>query len=54
MGDTNCNFMDKSNNDTKNLLKVMNNYNLKQVIRDFFLSFKSKSLPGQQRRQDFR
>ena len=35
MGDTNCNFMDKSNNDTKNLLKIMNNYNLKQVIHDY-------------------
>ena len=27
--------MDKSNNDTKNLLKIMNNYNLKQVIHDY-------------------
>ena len=35
MGDTNCNFMDKSNSDTKNLLKIMNTYNLKQVINDY-------------------
>ena len=27
--------MDKSNNYTKNLLKSMNNYNLKQVIHDY-------------------
>ena len=27
--------MDKSNNDTKKLLKIMNNYNLKQVIHDY-------------------
>ena len=35
MGDTNCSFMDKSNSDTKNLLKIMNIYNLKQVINDY-------------------
>ena len=35
MGDTSCNFMDKSDNDTKNLLKIMNTYNLKQVINDY-------------------
>ena len=35
MSDTNCNFMDKSNSDTKNLLKIMNTYNLKQVINDY-------------------
>ena len=28
MGDTKCNFMDKSDNDTKNLPKIMNTYNL--------------------------
>ena len=27
--------MDKSNNDTKNLLKIMNTHNLKQVINDY-------------------
>ena len=34
MGDTNCNSMDKSDIDTKNLLKIMNTYNSKQVIND--------------------
>ena len=34
-GDSNCNFMDKSDKDTKNLPKIMNTYNLKQVINDY-------------------
>ena len=30
MGDTNCDFLDSSNNDTKNLKRVLSLHNLKQ------------------------
>ena len=33
IGDTNCNFMDKTDNDTKHLLKLMASYNLQQLIK---------------------
>ena len=35
IGDTNCNFMDKTDNDTKHLLKLMASYNLQQLIKDY-------------------
>ena len=35
IGDTNCNFMDKTGNDTKHLLKLMASYNLQQLIKDY-------------------
>ena len=35
MGDTNCNFMDKSDSDTKDVLQITNTYNLKQVINHY-------------------
>ena len=35
IGDTNCNFMDKTDNDTKHLLKLMASYNLQQLITDY-------------------
>ena len=34
MGDTNCNTMDKSDNDTKNLSKIVDSFNLKHLITD--------------------
>ena len=33
--DTNCNFMDKTDNDTKHSLKFMTSYNLQQLIKDY-------------------
>ena len=33
--DTNCNFMDKTDNDTKHLLKLMALYDLQQLIKDY-------------------
>ena len=35
MGDTNCNTMDKSDNDTKNLSKIVDSFNLKHLITDY-------------------
>ena len=35
IGDTSCNFMDKTDNDTKHLLKLMASYNLQQLIKDY-------------------
>ena len=33
-GDTNCDYFDKSANDTSHLLKIINTFNLKQIISD--------------------
>ena len=35
MGDTNCNTMDKSDNDTKNVSKIVDSFNLKHLITDY-------------------
>ena len=35
MGDTNCNTMNKSDNDTKNLSKIVEFFNLKHLITDY-------------------
>ena len=35
IGHTNCNFVDKTDNDTKHLLKLMASYNLQQLIKDY-------------------
>ena len=35
IGNANCNFMDKTYNDTKHLLKLMASYNLRQLIKDY-------------------
>ena len=35
MGDTNCNTMDKSDNDTKNVAKIVDSFNLKHLITDY-------------------
>ena len=35
IGDTNSNFMDMTDNDTKHLLKPMASYNLQQLIKDY-------------------
>ena len=35
MGDTNCNTIDKSDNDTKNLSKIVESFNLKHLITDY-------------------
>ena len=34
MGDTNCDFIDRSNNNTKNLKRILNSFNLTQLIKD--------------------
>ena len=34
MGDTNCNFLDSSNNDTKNLKRVLSLHDLTQIIKE--------------------
>ena len=35
VGDTNCDYFDKSANDTSHLLKIINTFNLKQIINDY-------------------
>ena len=35
VGDTNCDYFDKSANDTSHLLKIINTFNLKQIISDY-------------------
>ena len=35
MGDTNCNTMNKSDNDTKNLSKIVESFNMKHFITDY-------------------
>ena len=35
MGDANCNTMNKSDNDTKNLSKIVDSFNLKHLITDY-------------------
>ena len=35
VGDTNCDYFDKSASDTSHLLKIINTFNLKQIICDY-------------------
>ena len=35
VGDTNCDYFDKSANDTSHLLKIINTFDLKQIISDY-------------------
>ena len=46
LGDTNCNFLNNSDNDTKHLKRILMTYRLTQLINIIFLTQHAKIIQG--------